>query len=205
MGGQSLRRPAVRVGLAGLALLLASLLVWVGVSIANKSARTDLREVFSVLDEPQQVADVPAEAVFSPADHGQGGVDAETIRLIGARDTTEFFVAEDAVANVCLIVVDEVKEFTAVTCAPVDYVTEQGLGLKATYLQYVIEAFLLPDGAHADIPTSWEEVGENLVLVRGGGSSVRSVTATSAEGRRFELHRYSDPPPVVEAPSETEP
>ncbi len=194
-----------RIVFAGCALLVGSCLIWDGASVASANSRSAISEKFTVLNEARKTVDIPPASVFQEQGHGQGGVKSDTARLIGEVQTTNFYVATDVVNNVCLIVVDDIQQFTASTCAPPDFVSQEGLALKSVYLGKSTEAFLVPDDVTVQLPAMWKRISENLVVVTGANSQDRRATAATSDGKKFELKRYDDPASTEKLPIPAKP
>lgn len=135
-----------RTALVGVALALGSVALWSSVSVANESTRASLGDALKVHARAQQPGDKPTFAEFNAAEHGMGGLRGETTRLVGKEGVNSFFSTQDAVGNICLLVVNERDGLTSSTCGPIDAVRAAGLPLKMTYLDDTTEVFLVPDG-----------------------------------------------------------
>lgn len=90
-------------------------------------------------------------SVLSPADLGEGGLRADTVRLVSKSTTAQYYVALDAANQLCLIAYVPGVDWTAgSSCTDPDSFEEDGLGIRVyAHGTGAAEAYLLPDAASA--------------------------------------------------------
>ena len=124
-----------------------------------------LLTIVDELAQPRQQVDA-LPVLLKPSDVGIGGLVAASARSLATDQGRQFWVAQDAVGDLCLVVSFGKQPLVAATCARPDAVQRQGLelgfqdGSKAATV-----AYLLPEDADlSTVAAPWRVVTDNLVL-----------------------------------------
>jgi hypothetical protein len=109
-----------------------------------------------------------------PADqHGDGGIDAGSSRLLGVQNGTSYWIALDARSNVCVLAQPTGRsDVIAAACSDAGELETSGTSLRVDAGTWRLEAFLVPDSIDAtSLSGGWTAVADNLVTYSGPGSS----------------------------------
>jgi hypothetical protein len=173
--------------LAGIALTAGIALAGVG---AVAQASTDPLDPVSVVGELGQARDA-GDALPSSlqlADVGIGGLVARSARSLAIADGRQFWVAQDAAGDICLVVAFGEGRFVAATCGRPDAVQRQGveLGFQEGTRDSAV-AYLLPDSVEfSTLSAPWQVVSDNLVV---GPSDGGPATTLDVDGDVVHVNR----------------
>lgn len=179
-----MKRPYV---LAGIALTAGIALAGVG---AVAQASTDPLDPVSVVGELGHARDA-GDALPSSlrlGDVGIGGLDAASARSLAIDKGRQFWVAQDAAGDICLVVAFGGGGFVAATCGRPDAVQRQGLelGFQAGPRDPAV-AYLLPDSVElSTLGGPWQVVSDNLVV---GPSDGGPATTLDVDGDAIHVNR----------------
>jgi hypothetical protein len=155
-------------------LLLAVAIVVAGSVLGSAAgaafARDSAVSSAGVLGGSQVASDrLPADF---PADlHGTGGIDPASARFLGASGGSDYWIALDRSANVCLLAQSQkLAAYSSASCVAPSELEATGAALRVEGAQWRLEAVLVPDSTDTSaLPKSWNRVSDNLAVYTGVG------------------------------------
>jgi hypothetical protein len=162
-----------------------------GLSVAAQAGTDPLdgSDVVGALADAPAVGDaLPDAAPFD--DIGQGGVLADSSRLLGIDGTRSFWVARDAADEICLVVaLGDANQTIAAACNRPDRVQRDGLSLGFQGAEGAESvAYLLPDDANvSQLGAPWTVVDANLVTAATEALAEHGTSVPRADGGAIAL------------------
>jgi hypothetical protein len=171
------------------------IVITLGLGSAVSSARPAAPDHVSYLrafERPQTSRDaLPAD--FPVGTHGAGGLIASSSRFLGAIDTTSsYWVVQDRLGNLCLVLNDAVRRMTGAGCGEAADLENGSISVSISQgPDGGYQAFLIADRfASADATSPWIRGGPNLIAIPLDAAPTPLVVGSDVGGEAIQLEPF---------------